>query len=92
MRAQQEIVLARNRAMKGKTLDVVIEEPAAGGREGWIARSRTQAPDVDSVTYVTGENLRPGRFLRVVVSGSSGYDLLAKCKVQNAKCKITTAG
>jgi ribosomal protein S12 methylthiotransferase len=81
MRTQQEIVLARNRAMKGKTLKVVIEQPAANGREGWIARSRTQAPDVDSVTYVSGKNLRPGYFRQVVVTGSEGYDLLAKCKV-----------
>ena len=53
---------------------------AAGG---WIARSRTQAPDVDGVTFVSGKNLRPGRFLQVVVTGSDGYDLLAKCKAQN---------
>jgi len=40
---------------------------------------------------VTGKNLRPGRFLNVVVTGSSGYDLLARqnqAVIQNPKSKI----
>ncbi len=91
MRAQQEIVLRRNRAMKGTELEVVVEEPAPGRRDRWIARSRTQAPDVDGVTFVSGKNLRPGRFVRATVTGSSGYDLIAECKVQNAECKVQSA-
>ena len=79
MRAQQKIALKRNRAMKGQVIEVVVEEPAPGGRDKWIARSRTQAPDVDGVTFVSGKELRPGRFVRAVVTGSSGYDLIAKC-------------
>src|SRR5208283_1498077 len=68
MRAQQEIALDRNRAMKGKEIEVVVESPALRRPDGldsrfrgndkenengahppqkWIARSRTQAPDVD---------------------------------------------
>ena len=74
--------------MKGTELEVVVEEPAPGRRDRWIARSRTQAPDVDGVTFVSGKNLRPGRFVRAMVIGSSGYDLIAECKVQNAECKV----
>jgi len=85
MRAQQEIVLARNRAMKGAELEIVVEEPAPGRPDRWIARSRTQAPDVDGVTFVSGKNLRPGQFVRAVVTGSSGYDLIAKCAVKSGK-------
>ena len=85
MRAQQEIVLDRNRAMKGTEFEVVVEEPAPGRRDRWIARSRTQAPDVDGVTFVSGKNLHAGRFVRATVTGSSGYDLIAKCKMKSAK-------
>jgi ribosomal protein S12 methylthiotransferase len=85
MRAQQEIVLDRNRAMKGTEFEVVVEEPAPGRPDRWIARSRTQAPDVDGVTFVSGKNLRPGRFVRATVIGSNGYDLIAECKAQGAK-------
>jgi ribosomal protein S12 methylthiotransferase len=85
MRAQQEIVLHRNRAMKGTEFEVVVEEPAPGRPDRWIARSRTQAPDVDGVTFVSGKNLRPGRFVRATVIGSNGYDLIAECKAQSAK-------
>ena len=78
MLAQQEIAFEKNRAMKGKTIEVVIEERAPDRPNAWVARSRTQAPDVDSVTYVKGKDLRPGRFLKVKVTGARGYDLLAK--------------
>jgi ribosomal protein S12 methylthiotransferase len=91
MRVQQEIVLDRNRAMKGTELEVVVEKPAPGRRNRWIARSRTQAPDVDGVTFVSGKNLRPGRFVRVTVIGSNGYDLIAECKAQKANFEAQSA-
>ncbi len=76
MLAQQEIVFARNRALRGARVEVVIEEPA--GRNLWRARSRTQAPDVDGVTYVRGKRLRAGEFRRVRVTEGNGYDLTAE--------------
>jgi ribosomal protein S12 methylthiotransferase len=77
MLAQRRIVRCRNRALRGKVMEVVIEQGRSNG-EVWLARSRTQAPDVDSLTYVRGRRLRPGLFLQVVVTGSRGYDLLAR--------------
>ena len=76
MLAQQSIVFARNRALRGTRMEVVIEEPA--GKVLWRARSRTQAPDVDSVTYVKGKGLRTGEFRCVTVTGAKGYDLKAE--------------
>ncbi|TFH08751.1 MAG: 30S ribosomal protein S12 methylthiotransferase RimO, partial [Candidatus Atribacteria bacterium] len=56
MLAQQEIVFEKNEAMIGKTVEVLIDEATA--EDGiWIGRTQSQAPDVDSVTYVIGENL-----------------------------------
>ena len=78
MMTQREIVRTRNREMRGRRIQVVVEGPAARMRDTWVARSATQAPDVDSVVFVTGKKrLRPGRFLTVEITGSQGYDLLA---------------
>ena len=76
MLAQQEIVFARNASLRGTRMEVVIDE--AGDEDGvWIARSRTQAPDVDSITYVEGSDLAVGQFVDVKVTGADGYDLIA---------------
>jgi ribosomal protein S12 methylthiotransferase len=77
MEAQQRIVFARNRRMKGKTMEALVDRKAPEGRDVWIARSTAQAPDVDNVTYITGEACRPGEFVKVRVTGSKGYDLVA---------------
>jgi ribosomal protein S12 methylthiotransferase len=77
MLAQQEIVFARNASLVGTRMEVVIDGP--GEEEGvWLARSCTQAPDVDSLTYVEGDDLLGGMFVGVEVTGSDGYDLIAK--------------
>lgn len=82
MRAQQAIVLHRNRRMKDKVMEVLIERKAPQGRDVWIGRTLGQAPDVDTVTYVIGEACRPGEFVKVRVTGHRGYDLVAKPVVE----------
>jgi len=77
MLAQQEIVFARNASLVGTRMEVVIDE--VGDEDGmWLARSRTQAPDVDTLTYVEGSGLGVGQFIEVEVTGADGYDLIAK--------------
>jgi len=76
MLAQQRIVFARNKELLGARMEVVIDEP--GDEDGiWLSRSRTQAPDVDSLTYVEGSDLAVGQFIEVEVSGYEDYDLFA---------------
>ncbi len=79
MRAQQKVAFARARAMIGKTVEVLVDKPA--GRDdddGWVARSRSQAPEIDSHVLVCGDGLHAGRMLEVHVTGSEGYDLRAE--------------
>ncbi len=78
MLAQQKIVFERNREMIGSRVTVLIDraDPDRPGR--WIGRLPTQAPDVDSVTCVTGANLRPGRFVAATIDGHADYDLTAR--------------
>lgn len=52
----------------------------AAGRRGeklFIGRTVGQAPEVDSVTYVRGVGLGPGRLATATICGYRGYDLLA---------------
>ena len=78
MLAQQKIALEKNDALRGRVIEAVIESPVAGAKNLWVARSRFQAPDVDSVTLVAAPGLKPGRFLNVRIVGHDGYDLLAR--------------
>ena len=72
-------------------MDVLIDEPAAGGTRGratsgvsesshlHVGRCYHQAPQVDSLTYVASrEELSPGELVRCTIVGSEGYDLVGQ--------------
>ena len=66
MAAQQEIAFAFNQSLVGRTLDVLIDAPAAEAKNLWVGRSYADAPDVDGVTYVRGSGLEPGDLVACV--------------------------
>ncbi len=72
MEHQREISLAKNRALVGRTLDVLIEGAGDGISAG---RSYRDAPEVDGVVLITGE-LPAGTLARVSVTGAMEHDLL----------------
>ena len=76
MLAQQEIVFARNRARVGERTEVLIDERI--DESTWIGRTKTQAPDVDPVTYISGKGLQEGDFVEVEITDADGYDLHAR--------------
>jgi len=77
MLAQQQIVFENNEAMIGQTIEVLIDEPTE--EDGvWIGRTQSQAPDVDSVTYVVGDHLKAGQFVQAEVIQTEDYDMLAQ--------------
>jgi ribosomal protein S12 methylthiotransferase len=78
MAAQQPIAQAFNQSLVGRTLDVLIDAPARGGRPAWVGRAYTDAPDVDGVTWVKGAHLRPGDLVACEIVGSEAYDLIAR--------------
>lgn len=74
MALQQKISLAKNKAWKGRTIDVLVE----GANDGVsIARSYRDAPEVDGVIIIDQE-LPVGEFARVQITNAVEYDLLAK--------------
>jgi ribosomal protein S12 methylthiotransferase len=76
MAAQQPIAEAFNRSLVGKTLDVLIDAPAPQGKDHWLGRPYTDAPDVDGLTLVRGSDLQPGDLVACEIIASEGYDLI----------------
>jgi tRNA A37 methylthiotransferase MiaB len=73
------VAFKKAKGMVGKTITVLVDRPAGRDAEdGWVARGTGQAPDIDSVTLVHGEELHPGQLIEVKVTGAQGYDLVAE--------------
>ena len=93
MLAQQEVAFAKAKSMVGKTIEVLIDRPAGRDEEdGYVARSQSQAPDIDSVVFVHGQDLHPGQLVDVKVTDYQAYDLVAEVpKSKSRKLKVLSA-
>jgi ribosomal protein S12 methylthiotransferase len=95
MLAQQEVAFAKARSMVGQSIEVMIERPAGRDIEdGYVARSQSQAPDIDSVVHVQsdGSPLHPGQMVMVKVTDYQNYDLVAQVpKKKSRTLKVVTA-
>ncbi|GAB4544018.1 MAG: 30S ribosomal protein S12 methylthiotransferase RimO [Anaerolineae bacterium] len=73
MEVQQAISLAKNQAMVGKTLEVLVEGQGDGLT---VARSYRDAPEVDGYVIIEGDT-PPGRpMIPVRITGAMTYDLV----------------
>jgi ribosomal protein S12 methylthiotransferase len=79
MAVQQQIMFEYNERQVGKTIDVIIDQPVAEQAGAWIGRSAGDAPDVDSVVFVTETEhpLRAGAIVPCEVVTFKDYDLVA---------------
>ena len=86
MLAQQEVAFAKAGKMVGQNITVLIDRPAGRDEEdGWVARSQSQAPDIDSVVFTHGQNLHPGQMVSVKVKDFQAYDLVAEVPAKKGK-------
>lgn len=77
MAVQQEIAFQWNERQIGRQIDVLLDAPLPEAKDAWIGRSYADAPDVDSLVYVTGKKLRSGQMVSCEVVASREYDLVA---------------
>lgn len=77
MALQQEIAFEFADSQLGTQQPVLIDSPVPNEPTAWIGRTIADAPDVDCVVYVTGENLAPGMIVDCEVVARSDYDLVA---------------
>ena len=78
MSAQAEVSEENEKKYIGKELEVILEERSFDGKY-YIARSYMDVPDIDGVIFVKcdEENLE-GEFIKVRITGSNDYDLVAE--------------
>ncbi|MDX1489151.1 MAG: TRAM domain-containing protein [Acidiferrobacterales bacterium] len=73
MEAQSRISAGILRAKVGRQIRVLVDEVNANGV---IARSSTDAPEIDGKVFVDdGTDLKPGEFAEVVIARAGEYDL-----------------
>jgi len=79
MAIQRKIARARNRALVGAELSVLVEGRSQETDLLWEARLSTQAPGIDGVTLINdfeGAEPRSGEIRRLLVTESHDYDLV----------------
>jgi len=77
MAVQERISAARLARRVGATMTVLVDGHAEDGAA--VARSPADAPDIDgTVTIPRGGKLAVGTFARVVVTGATAHDLVAR--------------
>jgi ribosomal protein S12 methylthiotransferase len=75
MYLQEEISAEKLAKKVGQTMTVLVDDV---DEQGSIARSSADAPDVDGLVYIDGEDLEVGEFVTVKITGSDEHDLHAE--------------
>ncbi len=78
MALQRPISHAKNAALVGRELEVLVEGPSDEHEFVIMGRHAGQAPDIDGQVYLSGGEARPGELRRVIVTQASDYDLVGE--------------
>ena len=79
MRCQQKISKAVLGKMVGAIFRVLIDEKQKSGENGYIGRTEYDAPEVDGSVFVySNTDIRPGHFVRVMITDALEYDLVGE--------------
>jgi tRNA-2-methylthio-N6-dimethylallyladenosine synthase/ribosomal protein S12 methylthiotransferase len=77
MALQAEISAELLGEFAGQEMDVLVDRPHEEWPGLYEGRVWFQAPEVDGITYVSGENVGPGMMVRAVIEEAKTYDLVA---------------
>jgi ribosomal protein S12 methylthiotransferase len=77
MELQQPTAFEHAQAQVGRRLEVLLDTQVPDEECAWIGRTAADAPDIDSVVYVTGENLAAGGIVECEIVARQDYDLIA---------------
>ena len=75
MEAQALVSEEINHALIASIQEVLVEGKSDIADYPYIGRCRRQAPDIDGVTYIKGENLSAGDFVTCRITAADEYDL-----------------
>ena len=79
MEVQQSISFEWNDSQIGRTIEVILDQSVPDEKNIWVGRSTFDAPDVDGLVFVTGDQhrLRAGDIVPAEVVAVQEYDLVA---------------
>jgi ribosomal protein S12 methylthiotransferase len=77
MERQREISWAYHQTLIGRRLRVLVDG-FSDEEQIWEGRYEGQAPEIDGVVYIEGENLTSGTFVQVEVVEATEYDLIGR--------------
>jgi ribosomal protein S12 methylthiotransferase len=72
MYLQEEISAGKLAKKVGRTMQVLVDDV---DEEGSVARSAADAPEIDGLVYINGEQLAVGEFVTVRITDSDEHDL-----------------
>lgn len=75
LEAQTKISEENNRALLGKSIDVLIERKE---NDYYIGRSSKDAPEIDQEVYVTGPGMKEGSFYEVRINDFEEFDIFGE--------------
>jgi ribosomal protein S12 methylthiotransferase len=78
MALQRPISHAKNQALVGRTLDVIVEGTSDEHEYVLMGRHAGQAPEIDGQVYLSGGEAVPGTLRRVEITQASDYDLVGE--------------
>ena len=78
MKTQARVSFRRNRAMVGKTEQVIVEGYSEETELLLKGRTSRQAPDIDGQVYITSGHAEIGDIVACKITDSSDYDLVAE--------------
>ncbi len=78
MLAQQKIMYKRNELLINSRLSVMVDQAVPQQANAWVGRSQADAPDIDSLVFLTGNGaqLSPGQIVEAEIVTVSEYDLI----------------
>lgn len=78
MEEQSVISYQINQALIGSVQEVLIEGKNGIPDHPYVGRCSRQAPEIDGITYVKGENLATGSLVYCKITATTEYDLFAE--------------
>jgi ribosomal protein S12 methylthiotransferase len=81
MEEQAVVSYAINQSLIGSIQEVLIEGNSEMSDFSYLGRCRRQAPDIDGITYVKGENLTTGDIILCMITAANDYDLFAEAVI-----------
>lgn len=75
MGIQRQISKQHLDSFKGQKMPVIIDRPSPEWPSLYEGRTWFQAPEIDGITYVSGQDIRPGELIQVEITDTMDYDL-----------------